>query len=49
MRDATEEGRAADYIRQNPVKAGFVRDWREWPWMRTSETESAVATPRVHG
>ena len=38
MRDTTEEARAADYIRQNPVKAGLVRDWREWPWTRSCET-----------
>jgi putative transposase len=21
-----------DYIRQNPVKAGLVKEWEEWPW-----------------
>jgi putative transposase len=37
MRDDAEEMRTVAYIRQNPVKAGLVRDWRIWPWIRTRE------------
>jgi len=32
---AVREGAALDtvkYVVQNPVAAGLVRDWREWPW-----------------
>jgi putative transposase len=25
---------AARYIRDNPVKAGLLADWRKWPWLR---------------
>lgn len=32
LRHEAEFERVADYIRQNPVKAGLVRAWREWPW-----------------
>jgi REP element-mobilizing transposase RayT len=24
---------AVRYVRDNPVKAGMVRQWREWPWL----------------
>jgi REP element-mobilizing transposase RayT len=34
MRDDAEWSRCVDYVRQNPVKAGLVRDWREDPWTR---------------
>ncbi len=34
MRDDVEWERCAEYIRQNPVKAGLARDWREHPWTR---------------
>lgn len=34
MRTEAEWNRCRDYIRQNPVKAGLVRDWREDPWTR---------------
>ena len=33
VRDAAEEERIIDYIRQNPVKAGLARDWRNYPWV----------------
>jgi len=31
VRDEREFGRVLAYIVNNPVKAGLVRDWREWP------------------
>ena len=34
MRDEAEWGRCVEYVRQNPVKAGLVRDWREDQWTR---------------
>jgi REP element-mobilizing transposase RayT len=33
-RSAAEDERIARYIRANPVKAGIVIDWRDWPWVR---------------
>jgi len=34
MRDNAEWSRCVEYVRQNPVKAGLVRDWREDLWTR---------------
>jgi type I restriction enzyme R subunit len=34
MRTDDEWQRCVDYVRNNPVKAGIVRDWREHPWTR---------------
>ncbi|MCC6488139.1 MAG: transposase [Candidatus Hydrogenedentes bacterium] len=31
-RDQSEDERTAEYIRLNPVKAGLVKDYRDWPW-----------------
>ncbi len=31
-RSLAEDDRIQAYIRQNPVKAGLVNDWRQWPW-----------------
>ena len=31
-RDEAETARVTTYIRQNPVKAGLVRQWQDWPW-----------------
>lgn len=31
LRTEAEAARVADYIRENPVKAGLVRAWRDWP------------------
>lgn len=36
MRNDAEEERVLDYIRQNPVKAGLVRTWSDWPWILPS-------------
>jgi REP element-mobilizing transposase RayT len=32
MRDVEHEERTVRYIRNNPVKAGLVKDWKAWPW-----------------
>lgn len=32
MRDAEHKALTIRYIRNNPVKAGLVSDWKEWPW-----------------
>lgn len=32
VRDGAEFGRIVRYILNNPVKAGLVRHWSEWPW-----------------
>jgi REP element-mobilizing transposase RayT len=34
MRDDTEHRRTMEYIRNNPVKAGLVARWQEWPWTK---------------
>jgi REP element-mobilizing transposase RayT len=31
-RDANELERIVNYVKNNPVKAGLVKDWRDWPW-----------------
>ncbi len=32
LRDGGEQGRAIRYTLNNPVKAGLVAHWRDWPW-----------------
>jgi REP element-mobilizing transposase RayT len=32
MRNAEHEERTLRYLWSNPVKAGFVKDWKAWPW-----------------
>lgn len=32
IRDADEWERVIHYVRNNPVKAGMVANWEEWPW-----------------
>jgi putative transposase len=32
VRDEQELSRIKDYIINNPVKAGLVKDWRDWKW-----------------
>lgn len=32
IRDEQEYHRVIAYVLNNPVKAGLVKDWREWPW-----------------
>jgi REP element-mobilizing transposase RayT len=39
MRDVEHEARTIRYIRNNPVKAGLVSDWKAWPWTYLSSEE----------
>ena len=32
VRDAEEWNRIMSYVLNNPVKAGYVADWRDWKW-----------------
>ncbi len=32
MRDEEHQERTVRYVRSNPVKAGLVAEWRDWPW-----------------
>lgn len=32
VRDAAEHNRIVKYVLNNPVKAGLVNEWQEWPW-----------------
>ena len=34
VRNEAEWEKCRDYIRQNPVKAGLAKDWRDHPWTR---------------
>ena len=34
MRDAASIARTVDYIRNNPVKGGLVKEWKDYPWVR---------------
>lgn len=38
VRDADELLRIRQYIVQNPVKAGLVKQWDEWPWTYVNHT-----------
>ena len=33
LRDGDNYEEKAHYIRMNPVRAGLVRDWRDWPYV----------------
>lgn len=37
VRDKAEFHRIVRYVLQNPVKAGLVRDWRDWKWTYLAE------------
>ncbi|MFC5456991.1 REP-associated tyrosine transposase [Prosthecobacter fluviatilis] len=37
MRDPDHQDRTIRYIRNNPVKAGLVSDWKAWPWTYVCE------------
>lgn len=39
MRDAEHEERTIRYIRNNPVKAGLVNEWQQWPWTYVRNNE----------
>lgn len=41
VRDAGELDRIIEYVVQNPVKAGLVTNWQDWPYTYLSE--------RIHG
>lgn len=32
IRDSDEHDRIVSYTLNNPVKAGLVKEWRDWPW-----------------
>ncbi len=32
MRDVEHEQTTIRYLKNNPVKAGLVKDWKDWPW-----------------
>jgi REP element-mobilizing transposase RayT len=32
IRNHAEWGRVVNYVLENPVNAGLVRSWQEWPW-----------------
>ena len=32
VRDDAELARIINYVLNNPVKAGLVKDWRDWKW-----------------
>ena len=32
IRDDEERSRLADYVHDNPVKAGLCGRWEDWPW-----------------
>jgi REP element-mobilizing transposase RayT len=36
VRNQAERNRIRSYILQNPVKAGLVENWEDWPWAYTS-------------
>ncbi len=42
-------GESADakwhYIRENPVRAGLVKDWKEWPWHLGVDPEKPLDIP----
>jgi REP element-mobilizing transposase RayT len=38
-RSAEEDGKIAEYIRQNPVKAGLVASYRDWPYGSWNDPE----------
>jgi REP element-mobilizing transposase RayT len=43
VRDHAEWKRTVTYVLNNPVKAGLVKTWQEWPWnyLRDGETSDA--------
>ena len=39
IRDRTEGKRIVKYVIENPVKAGLVKSWKDWPWNYYREPE----------
>ena len=49
VRDEDHLERTIDYILNNPVRAGLVERWQDWPWSgRTGQTEH-LFPGRSHG
>jgi len=42
VRDERELVRIVRYVQNNPVVAGFVQDWQEWPWTYVKEEFSEL-------
>jgi putative transposase len=40
IRNEAEFFRIRNYVLNNPVKAGLISDWREWPWTWKRKTNS---------
>ena len=36
VRDEEHYGRTLEYVLTNPVRAGLVEDWTDWPWSAAS-------------
>lgn len=47
IRDEDHYERTLEYVLNNPVRAGLVDDWMEWPW--SSARGIRVAGPGEHG
>ncbi len=43
VRDANELERIVKYVVNNPVKAGLVLEWQQWPWTYTQNSWLPVA------
>lgn len=39
IRNEAEFNRIQNYVVKNPVKAGLVDDWRDWPWSWKRESK----------
>jgi REP element-mobilizing transposase RayT len=49
IRDHEEWARTVNYVLKNPVKAGLVNEWQEWPWSWCKEqTVEQVSTNLPH-
>ncbi|MBI1760099.1 MAG: hypothetical protein HYR56_01560 [Acidobacteria bacterium] len=44
IRDAGEYDRVVNYVLNNPVKAGLVTTWHDWPWNWKRETVQQAAS-----
>ncbi len=40
VRDPEEYQRIVAYVLNNPVKAGLVQEWKDWPWSYFDRTAS---------
>jgi REP-associated tyrosine transposase len=46
VRDSEEFHRIVNYVLNNPVKAGLVKDWRDWKW--NYQRQSVQSTEDFH-